>query len=135
MDQLVAMLAAQQAGAGGEPDGDSNPPTESDEEGGQLRWGDDVEGQRVPTGILAGVTKQSSRMTFADLGNFIEAIAHDREGDDDPKTNPWMEDVAAQSLGARLKRKALESQEPLFNEAVEDYQSEIAAAREKAEQA
>ena len=135
MDQLVGMLAAQQGGAGGEPDDRSNPPTESDEEGGQLRWDDDVEGQRVPTGILAGVTKQSSRMTFADLGDFIEAIAHDREGDDDPKTNPWMEDVSTQSLGARLKRKALESQEPLFNEAVEDYHSEIAAAREKAEQA
>ena len=36
MDQLVGMLAAQRAGAGGEPDGGSNPPTESDEEGGRF---------------------------------------------------------------------------------------------------
>lgn len=129
MDQLVGMIAggseSSESAAGGSQRGTDSEPDD------MLRWDEDIEGQSLPLGIFAGASPQRVKSSFVELRDAIAALGRAQEGDDDPTTNPWSE-PEPKDLRARMQRKAAESQKPLFEEAFDDYRTEIEAAREKA---
>ena len=109
----------------------------------------------LPPGVLAGCSPERVKAEFAQLHASILSIGKREEFDEVPETNPWWEpapggestalsplplifsyksekSLCGAGLRARMRRVAAESQAPLFEEALDDYHREVAAAREKA---